>query len=200
MCVTSCPQTQVLGKYHPHGDSAVYDALVRLAQDFSMRHPLVRCSLFSCSDTVFLALSACSSIIPHCRKTSDLSYEEALSTPCLSHITKHTFLPSALCLSVLIAHNHQYLLTHTHRSPAMETLGPLMMTLQQPCATQSAVFRCVFEFEFVRVCMFVHVCVCVCVDDDLPATMRYTECRLQVCLSLCVRVCVWCVLSGWVSR
>jgi DNA gyrase subunit A len=32
---------EVLKKYHPHGDSAVYDALVRLAQDFNMRHPLV---------------------------------------------------------------------------------------------------------------------------------------------------------------
>ncbi len=31
----------VIGKYHPHGDSAVYDALVRLAQDFSMGYPLV---------------------------------------------------------------------------------------------------------------------------------------------------------------
>ena len=31
----------VLGKYHPHGDSSVYDALVRLAQDFSINHPLV---------------------------------------------------------------------------------------------------------------------------------------------------------------
>jgi len=31
----------VIGKYHPHGDSAVYDALVRLAQDFSMRLPLL---------------------------------------------------------------------------------------------------------------------------------------------------------------
>jgi DNA gyrase subunit A len=31
----------VIGKYHPHGDSAVYDALVRMAQDFSMRHPLI---------------------------------------------------------------------------------------------------------------------------------------------------------------
>ena len=31
----------VLGKYHPHGDSAVYEALVRLAQDFSIRCPLV---------------------------------------------------------------------------------------------------------------------------------------------------------------
>ena len=31
----------VLGRYHPHGDSSVYDALVRLAQDFSMRYPLV---------------------------------------------------------------------------------------------------------------------------------------------------------------
>ncbi|HEY1509786.1 MAG TPA: DNA gyrase subunit A [Solirubrobacteraceae bacterium] len=32
---------EVMGKYHPHGDSAIYDALVRLAQDFSMRYPLV---------------------------------------------------------------------------------------------------------------------------------------------------------------
>ncbi|OGM29007.1 DNA gyrase subunit A [Candidatus Woesebacteria bacterium RIFCSPHIGHO2_01_FULL_41_10] len=32
---------EVLGKYHPHGDGPVYDALVRLAQDFSMRYPLV---------------------------------------------------------------------------------------------------------------------------------------------------------------
>ena len=31
----------VIGKYHPHGDSAVYDSIVRMAQDFSMRHPLV---------------------------------------------------------------------------------------------------------------------------------------------------------------
>src|SRR3954468_18240071 len=31
----------VLGKYHPHGDASVYDALVRLAQHFSMRYPLV---------------------------------------------------------------------------------------------------------------------------------------------------------------
>ncbi|MEO6859831.1 MAG: DNA gyrase subunit A [Solirubrobacteraceae bacterium] len=32
---------EVMGKFHPHGDSAIYDALVRLAQDFSMRYPLV---------------------------------------------------------------------------------------------------------------------------------------------------------------
>ena len=31
----------VLGRYHPHGDSSVYDAMVRLAQDFTMRYPLV---------------------------------------------------------------------------------------------------------------------------------------------------------------
>ena len=31
----------VMGKYHPHGDSAIYDALVRMAQDFSMRLPLI---------------------------------------------------------------------------------------------------------------------------------------------------------------
>jgi len=32
---------EVMGKYHPHGDAAVYDSLVRMAQDFSMRYPLV---------------------------------------------------------------------------------------------------------------------------------------------------------------
>lgn len=32
----------VIGKYHPHGDSAVYDAMVRLSQDFSIRYPLVQ--------------------------------------------------------------------------------------------------------------------------------------------------------------
>src|SRR5215469_16559650 len=31
----------VIGKYHPHGDTAAYDALVRMAQDFSMRYPLI---------------------------------------------------------------------------------------------------------------------------------------------------------------
>jgi DNA gyrase subunit A len=31
----------VIGKYHPHGDSAIYDALVRMGQDFSLRHPLI---------------------------------------------------------------------------------------------------------------------------------------------------------------
>src|SRR5918911_238839 len=31
----------VMGKYHPHGDSAIYDTLVRMAQDFSMRNPLI---------------------------------------------------------------------------------------------------------------------------------------------------------------
>ncbi|MEB3209851.1 MAG: DNA gyrase subunit A, partial [Leptolyngbyaceae bacterium] len=31
----------VLGKYHPHGDQAVYDALVRMVQDFSSRYPLL---------------------------------------------------------------------------------------------------------------------------------------------------------------
>jgi len=33
---------EVLGKYHPHGDTAVYDSMVRMAQDFSLRYPLVR--------------------------------------------------------------------------------------------------------------------------------------------------------------
>ena len=31
----------VMGKFHPHGDSALYEALVRMAQDFSLRYPLV---------------------------------------------------------------------------------------------------------------------------------------------------------------
>ena len=32
---------EVLGKYHPHGDAAVYDSMVRMAQDFAMRYPLI---------------------------------------------------------------------------------------------------------------------------------------------------------------
>src|ERR1043165_9070355 len=32
----------IIGKYHPHGESAVYDALVRMSQDFSMRLPLIQ--------------------------------------------------------------------------------------------------------------------------------------------------------------
>jgi DNA gyrase subunit A len=32
---------EVLGKYHPHGDGSVYDAMVRMAQDWSLRYPLV---------------------------------------------------------------------------------------------------------------------------------------------------------------
>src|SRR5690606_26012246 len=40
---TKCAKVvgEVLGNYHPHGDASVYDALVRMAQSFSMRHPLV---------------------------------------------------------------------------------------------------------------------------------------------------------------
>ncbi|MFH1246689.1 MAG: DNA gyrase subunit A, partial [Candidatus Liptonbacteria bacterium] len=33
---------EVMGKYHPHGDSSIYDALVRMAQDFSLRYPLIQ--------------------------------------------------------------------------------------------------------------------------------------------------------------
>ena len=33
---------EVMGKYHPHGDAAVYDSLVRMAQDFSLRYPLIK--------------------------------------------------------------------------------------------------------------------------------------------------------------
>ena len=32
---------EVMGKYHPHGDSSIYEAMVRMAQDFSLRYPLV---------------------------------------------------------------------------------------------------------------------------------------------------------------
>ncbi|MFA6526456.1 MAG: DNA gyrase subunit A, partial [Candidatus Buchananbacteria bacterium] len=33
---------EVMAKYHPHGDSAIYETMVRMAQDFSLRHPLVK--------------------------------------------------------------------------------------------------------------------------------------------------------------
>src|SRR6202521_3209126 len=40
---TKCAKVvgQAMGQYHPHGDSAIYDTLVRLAQDFSLRYPLI---------------------------------------------------------------------------------------------------------------------------------------------------------------
>src|SRR6266403_4825900 len=40
---TKCAKVvgQAMGLYHPHGDSAIYDTLVRMAQDFSLRHPLI---------------------------------------------------------------------------------------------------------------------------------------------------------------
>jgi DNA gyrase subunit A len=40
---TKCARVtgDVMGKYHPHGDSAIYDAMVRMVQDFSLRHPLI---------------------------------------------------------------------------------------------------------------------------------------------------------------
>jgi len=38
---SAVPVGDVMGKYHPHGDSAIYDSIVRMAQDFSMRYPLV---------------------------------------------------------------------------------------------------------------------------------------------------------------
>ena len=40
--VKTVKSARVVGKYHPHGDSAAYDAMVRLAQDFTMRYPLVQ--------------------------------------------------------------------------------------------------------------------------------------------------------------
>jgi DNA gyrase subunit A len=33
---------EVMGKYHPHGDSSIYGAVVRMAQEFSLRYPLIR--------------------------------------------------------------------------------------------------------------------------------------------------------------
>src|SRR5512133_2032220 len=33
---------EVMGKYHPHGDSSIYGAIARMAQDFSLRYPLIR--------------------------------------------------------------------------------------------------------------------------------------------------------------
>src|SRR5881409_1180469 len=40
---TKCARVvgDVMGKYHPHGDQAIYDALARMVQDFSLRHPLI---------------------------------------------------------------------------------------------------------------------------------------------------------------
>ena len=46
----------VLGKYHPHGDQSAYDALVRMAQDFSLRYPLIDGRATSARATVTIPL------------------------------------------------------------------------------------------------------------------------------------------------
>lgn len=66
---------EVLGKYHPHGDTAVYDALVRLAQDFSMRHPLVRiiaAGVSPCDADVLLMIVGCRSSQPVLKVLEDM--------------------------------------------------------------------------------------------------------------------------------
>lgn len=60
---------EVLGKYHPHGDAAVYDALVRLAQDFSMQLPLVRRGWAGAAVSAWgesLLLRWCACVVPPC--------------------------------------------------------------------------------------------------------------------------------------
>ena len=68
---------EVLGKYHPHGDSAVYNALVRLAQDFSMQAPLVRLAVvtrsfrYEATDAVGMSFGMCtegSRTVSHLRR------------------------------------------------------------------------------------------------------------------------------------
>ena len=39
--ITDCTVGDVIGKFHPHGDSAAYEAMVLMAQDFSYRYPLI---------------------------------------------------------------------------------------------------------------------------------------------------------------
>jgi DNA gyrase subunit A len=47
---------EVLGKFHPHGDLSVYDALVRMAQDFVMLHPLVEGYSFHYSFMILISI------------------------------------------------------------------------------------------------------------------------------------------------
>jgi hypothetical protein len=49
----------VIGKYHPHGDTAVYDTIVRMAQDFSLRYMLVRWSRVTSARLTVTALRQC---------------------------------------------------------------------------------------------------------------------------------------------
>src|SRR6202008_4559334 len=39
---SAVPVSDTMGNYHPHGDSAIYESLVKMAQDFTMRYPLVQ--------------------------------------------------------------------------------------------------------------------------------------------------------------
>jgi DNA gyrase subunit A len=62
----------VMGKFHPHGDSAIYDTLVRMAQDFAMRYPLVdgQGNFGSMDNDPAAARRACRRSRPRCCATS----------------------------------------------------------------------------------------------------------------------------------
>jgi len=71
----------VMGKYHPHGDSAIYDTLVRMAQPFSMRHVLVDAIHLGIGLTGLAALAAalCVGRISHIRFTRSASEAAKIS-------------------------------------------------------------------------------------------------------------------------
>ena len=72
---------ETLGKYHPHGDQSVYDALVRLAQNFSMRVPLV-CSAIPCFCNT---RRQCMYMLP------SLHLQHACAAPCSLHCKQGTW-------------------------------------------------------------------------------------------------------------
>ena len=111
---------EVLGKYHPHGDSAVYDALVRMAQDFSMRAPLVR---------------ICTSVPPSSVNWDVMSKKQENCDR--GSVLKGTQLCQSssgnLCRSKVVLKACDQC-----RCLGMATLAPWIMTRQRPCGTQSA--------------------------------------------------------------
>ncbi len=145
----------MLGKYHPHGDSAVYDALVRMAQDFSMRAPLVSiCPILTLAKPLLQQAFAAAADIGCAQSHSPSSKLGALG---MMHASQ------SLCLEqrggaqqvmhvsdpgTLLRMSWMAISGCLCRCQGMAILDLWTTTRLQPCGTQSAASRVYHQLSF----------------------------------------------------
>lgn len=188
---------ETLGKYHPHGDQSVYDALVRLAQDFSMQVPLVSISRTAYITHACHTLLTCELCSTHmhfqvCNYCFDCVFQNGpleigvwevyAQSPC--HLKVFTCLspivhPRILNIAALL-HQHQDARTCQCSGHSASLLRVLAEPANKSCMDGNIQAQekrllplrsCPLQIDghgnFGSV------------DSDPPAAMRYTECRLQ---------------------